>query len=382
MKKLLILVSVRVFLPVLLIAIGAIGAGFYIVDYVKLGNDNINWFNPDTGIDQSEMVNIGGVDQYVSVRSQDLSNPVLLDVHGGPGGAQSSYTYRFLRPWTEYFTLVEWDQRGAGRSNADPEALKSTMTYDRMVSDTIEVIEYLQRKFGVEKVILVGHSWGTVLGLSVAKRRPDLLHAYVGLGQVVAWRPNFEETARLMIAEAERVGDSESAETLRALPKEWPPREDVDAFFQRVVVIQGIMQKYGKGLHTIKNYDSMMDVLRLEIMGSPDLTLKESLAEMKLSDATKELWADIYDLDLRRELGTEFDAPLFFFQGDHDWQTPTTLAKSYIETIHSPIKQYVPFKNSAHWMMNEEPGKLLVELVTRVRPLAMSTNDAVVKTEN
>jgi len=145
---------------------------------------------------QQRLVEIGGIQQYIRIRGQDRSNPVLLDLHGGPGGAQSGFTYRILRPWTEYFTVVEWDQRGAGRSSSDDESSIEAMSFERMVAHAIELIEHLQTRLGVDRVILVGHSWRSILGLTVADRRPDLLYAYVGMGEAVAWQTGFDETTR------------------------------------------------------------------------------------------------------------------------------------------------------------------------------------------
>jgi pimeloyl-ACP methyl ester carboxylesterase len=96
-------------------------------------------------------------------------------------------------------------------------------------------------------------------------------------------------------------------------------------------------------------------------------------AIMNKSPATMRLLEDLSGLDLRTDLSGEFEVPLFFFQGEHDWQTPTTLARPFIESLSAPIKEYIAFENSAHWLINEEPGKILVELVNRVRPLAIET---------
>jgi pimeloyl-ACP methyl ester carboxylesterase len=377
MKRFFKFLGRRILLPLLLILIGAVGASWILIDFIKSGNDNTNWYDTETGINDEGMVTIGGEPQYIRIRSQDLDNPVIVDLHGGPGGAQSGFSYRMIKPWTEYFTVVEWDQRGAGKSDDRSEALKATMSFERMIADAIEVIEYTKQRLGVEKVILVGHSWGSILGLVVAARRPDLLHAYVGMGQAVAWRPGFDETTRLSLEAARAAGDQDIIDALSALPADWPPRDDTEAFFERISVVQAPLRRYGTGMHALKNTENMLAALAPELLSSPDMPISDVLDMLSPSDTTMGLVEDIYDLDLRTDLDPNFEVPLFFFQGDHDWQTPTSLARPFIESLHAPVKEYIAFERSAHILINEEPAKILLKLVNRVRPLAMSGNSPV-----
>jgi pimeloyl-ACP methyl ester carboxylesterase len=138
------------------------------------------------GIAERGFVKIGGIDQWITIRGEDRSNPAILILHGGPGDAQSSLAYLY-RHWERAFTVVQWDQRGAGRTfgrygNATPD-----MTLDRMIEDGAEVADYARRRLGQKKIILLGHSWGSVLGVYIIKRHPELFSAYVGTGQIVRW---------------------------------------------------------------------------------------------------------------------------------------------------------------------------------------------------
>jgi len=128
---------------------------------------------------------------------------------------------------------------------ASPTPIASSV-YDRMVDDAIELIEYLQQHLSVERVVLVGHSWGSFLGLGVIKKRPDLVSAFVGVGQVMAWNAGFDETTRLLIEAAEAAGDTEIAEELRALPDEWPLKGETQAFFQRIGTIQALRESHSE----------------------------------------------------------------------------------------------------------------------------------------
>jgi pimeloyl-ACP methyl ester carboxylesterase len=139
------------------------------------------------GIDEAAYVEIGGIEQWITIRGQDRNNPVLLFLHGGPGDATNPWGYAAFPTWLKYFTVVQWDQRGAGKTfGRNGAASASTITPDRMVQDGIELVEWLKQKLHKEKIVLVGHSWGSVLGFFMVKARPDLFYAFVGTGQVAA----------------------------------------------------------------------------------------------------------------------------------------------------------------------------------------------------
>src|SRR5262249_41689750 len=128
----------------------------------------------------------GGIEQWVTIRGQDSHNPVILFLHGGPGLTWSPFAASAFGAWEKNFTLVQWDQRGAGRTYAkNGPSIESTMTLDRMVQDGIEVAQYLRQHLGKEKIILFGASWGSVLGVEMIRRNPELFEAYIGEAQVV-----------------------------------------------------------------------------------------------------------------------------------------------------------------------------------------------------
>lgn len=139
------------------------------------------------GVEELLPVQIDNSTQWLSIRGRDRRNPILLFLHGGPGSPTMPVAYTFQSPWEDYFTVVQWDQRGTGKTYAanDPKTLASTMTVEQMTSDAEEVVRYLQKQFGKQKIFLLGHSWGTVLGVALAQRHPEWLYAYLGVGQMV-----------------------------------------------------------------------------------------------------------------------------------------------------------------------------------------------------
>ena len=129
-----------------------------------------------TGINSLDRVRIGGIDQWIEVRGQNVNNPILLIIHGGPGVAFIPLAASFQGPWENYFTVVEWDQRGAGKTYAsnDKDLQRRTMTVSQMEQDTLEVANYLRNRFQRRKIFVMGHSWGSLLGLWLAHEHPDL----------------------------------------------------------------------------------------------------------------------------------------------------------------------------------------------------------------
>jgi len=137
------------------------------------------------GIDEAFFTGIGGIDQWVAIRGQNRENPIILILHGGPGIALSVMPRDYLWSWSERFTLVMWDQRGAGRTFGRSGPVSTDVTIDQMWRDGIELAEFVRARLHKKKIVLVGVSWGSDLGVRMVKSRPDLFYAYVGTGQSV-----------------------------------------------------------------------------------------------------------------------------------------------------------------------------------------------------
>ena len=167
-------------------------------------------------VNEAGYVAIGGIEQWVTIRGSSCANPVVLFLHGGPGNPLSPYAERIYADWERDFTLVQWDQRGAGRTfarNPPPDAL----TIARMAEDGIALTLHLRTRLGQPKVILVAGSWGTVLGVHMARARPDLFHAYVGAGQMVDYRENQAASYRRLLTLARAAGDEATLAAIEAM---------------------------------------------------------------------------------------------------------------------------------------------------------------------
>lgn len=370
--------AVTVLVLVVAVVGGFLWGGATVIKTGKAAYDNVTWYNEDgSGIDESAFVKIGGYEQFVRIRSRDLRNPVLFYLHGGPGGAFSGTSHRLFRPLTEYFTVVEWDQRGAGRSKWDEEIFP-TMTYPQVVEDAIEVIEYAQRKTGQDKVIVMGSSVGSLLGLGVAKRRPDLVAALVGVGQVLDLHTNLLESRRLMMAEAKRTGRDDVYQELEDIGPDFPDLNDWQSSFDYIVNLQKHLGTFRAGLlYAVKDGNGLPGDLILDNIFSPDTTLRETVSPLLSGstinyDPSVALAMDILNTDFPADWDwTVLEVPVFTFQGVHDYQAPTTLVQAWFPRLQAPQKTYISFENSAHALIPEEYAKFLFHMINDVRPLAL-----------
>jgi proline iminopeptidase len=309
------------------------------------------------GVDETFEVELGGARQLVNVRGADRANPILLFVHGGPAAVEMPIAWTFQRPWEDFFTVVEWDQRGAGRSFLlnDPKTLEATLKPERYRDDAIELIELLRRKYDKPKVFLLGHSWGSVIGLSVAAKRPDLLHAYIGMGQVIDFRENERVGFDWTLERARQDKNTEAVRELEALrPFPGPGPLAID----KTMIERKWNVHYG-GLAWGRSDGRL----------SPLYTAADRKAWDDGSAFTmKAMWPQLATITFK-DLN-KLDLPVIMLLGRHDYTTPAPIAAAWMERLKAPKKATVWFENSAHLHMIEEPGRMLAALLEHVRPLA------------
>jgi pimeloyl-ACP methyl ester carboxylesterase len=311
------------------------------------------------GIDEGSYVTLGGIEQWITIRGRDRDNPVLLFLHGGPGDVTNPWTFALFAPWEKYFTVVQWDQRGAGRTlRKSGPGVAPTITVERMAQDGVELTEYLRKHLGKEKIIIVAHSFGSILGLRMAKARPELFSAYVGTGQVADGTKNYFVAYDALVKKAKAVDDRRAMEELSHVGP--PPYESGDGFrVQRkwANAFEGADQfLYGTiGLALVAPGNSVQDI--------NDSGDGQMLSGGRLVPQTKSIGP--------ADLGLEFSIPIFVFQGEEDFTTPTALAQRYLESVKAPHKVFVPISGGGHFAVFMHSDQFLQELVARVRPLAL-----------
>ena len=322
------------------------------------------------GIEETFAVRIGGIAQWISVRGRDRRNPILLFIHGGPASTEMPVSWLYQSGWEDYFTVVQWDQRGAGKTYVanDAAVVEPTITQERMVADGEEMIAWLRAHYDKRKIFVLGHSWGTIIGLEVARRHPGWLHAYIGMGQMIDGRDNERLGYEWALQAARAAHDDDAVKQLLALAPY--PRADGSVSVAQILVQRQWVIHYGGLTWGRPDFDYAQDAARL----SPDYTRQELSPEDGIGQSLPHLLSAMTGYDVRGV--TRLDCPVFIFAGAHDYETVSSLAVDWLAALHAPRKGLVRFENSAHMMELEEPGKMLVHLVDDVRPIAVEAGDA------
>lgn len=310
------------------------------------------------GIDEGLFVEAGGTEQWVTIRGTDRRNPVLLMVHGGPGTALSPLAPSFL-PYERDWTVVQWDQPGAGRTfSRAGRALPATTTVASIAADGIAVTERVAARLGKDRVVLVGLSFGSVVGLEMARMRPELFSAYVGTGlfvhrddgRVIAYQ------RALAAARAQARADAVAElETIGAPPHTTP--EQARALNRWMEALLGEREVTAAG--------------RIgEIWFAPRYSLGDFVSYFGGYAASDEQF-DLGAMDLRKS-GTSFALPIIVIQGGKDLDTPVELARSYFDSVTAPHKVFVTLPDGGHTAVVYDRTSFLAALNEHVLPLAGS----------
>jgi proline iminopeptidase len=316
------------------------------------------------GIEQQEIITIGGVPQWISIRARDRNAPILLVLHGGPGFTVSPVSDYYMRDWEEFFTVVQWDQRGAGKSHRsdDKESLAPTLTTDRLVRDTEELIELLRKRFKRDRVVLMAHSFGTILGVKVAQRRPDLLYAYVGMGQFVDAMRSEALGYEATLADARAEKNAEAIAALEAIAP-FPDAARPERNLQNLAIERRWLAHYG-GYFRAGGLGQHHAVEQL----SPTYTAADLQTRQEAHDfIVQAMWKELANVNLNDAV--QFRVPIIIMQGRHDRGTSSELVEKWHGAVNAPYTKLIWFEDSSHMVFEEEPGKLLVALATEVLPL-------------
>ncbi len=314
-------------------------------------------------IAEEAYVSIGGIEQWITIHGDDRANPIVLVVHGGPGNPMSPVAASLFSDWERDFTVVQWDQRGAGRTySRNGPSVASTMNVERMAQDGIEVAEYLTEHLGQQKVTIFATSWGSVLGVHMARARPGLFHAYVGHSQLVEWNANQTATYERLLERAQAAGDQTSIDTLVELgpppwsrAANWPRLRRVYAPYQRAATT-------APAAHVALSAEYASEEEQALYSEAEDFSF-EHLWGLTLS-------GPLTQVDLTA-LGTTFEIPVFFVQGEQDLWTAPELTRAYFGSINAPEKQFYLVEGAGHELSQNGMDLIHDLLLSKVRPLAL-----------
>ena len=310
-------------------------------------------------------IELGGFPQKIHIRTEDETRPVLLFLHGGPGICNRHTIMQDHADLLDTFTVATWDQRGSGGSYKGLD--RSTLTISQLTDDAAELVEWLCSRFNKDKIFVIGGSWGSELGIWLAKRYPEHIAAFVGFGQVVNIDLNEKLSWEFAMAEAEKAGDTKA---IAALNQVGPPVMGCykGGNYAGMMKQRTVMMKYG-GYSSSSEKRSYWDTLVKPMLLSGEFSpgdLYGLVAGHKIVLET--MWPEIGQTDFNKTC-TEFDVPIYIFDGCLDNNTPASLVQGWYDKIQAPDKCLVWFENSGHNPMGDEGEKfkkLLREKLTAV----------------
>ncbi len=323
-------------------------------------------------ISEKIRVPVNGVEQGMFIKGRDEKNPILLFLHGGPGMPGYFLNDDYPTGLEHDFTVCWWEQRGAGlsyRADIPPES----MTVEQFVADTIEVTKYLRRRFGRDRITLMGHSWGSFIGIQAAARAPELYHAYVGVAQVSHQIRSEELSYEYLLRRYREMGNAGMVGKLEAAPV--TPNAPLPARYE--AIRDRAMHTLGVG--TTHDMKSVVWGIFVPSWRCRDYTLRERLRIWRGRAFSRGfgLQDQLLATDLTRTV-TELELPGYFMHGIHDYTVSYPMAKEYLKQLKAPVKGFYTFELSAHSPVYEEPGRarkiLRDDVLTGANALADTTN--------
>jgi pimeloyl-ACP methyl ester carboxylesterase len=323
-------------------------------EFVRARNAQDYAISTPNGIDEGKYLNLGGIEQWVTIRGEDRTNPVVLVLHGGPGDATNPWGYAGFRPWLKAYTVVQWDQRGTGRTlGRNGRESAATLTIDRLVQDGLELTSTLRTTLGKDRIILVGHSFGSVLGVLMAKAKPDLFTAFVGTGQVGDQSRGYSVAFESLLAHARASRETRAVRELEAIGP--PPYKDGNGY--------RVQRRWS---NLFEGADAFINSMLGFALTAPGYTMRDvndwldgqGVSAERLVPQSMALTTDTFS--------GRFAVPVFVIQGADDFTTPTSLARAFVDRIEAPRKAFVAIKGG-HFAVFMNTAEFLKELGALLR---------------
>ena len=319
-------------------------------------------FTDDTGnalpesIAEMRSVEINGTKNWLIIRGVDQSKPLLLFVHGGPGSPVTPLFRLQNSELEKHFVVVLWEQRGAGKSYR-PGMDLDDFTTARFVADTLAVTEYLRERFAGRAIFLVGHSWGSSLGLLAAAQKPGYFAAYIGVGQFIHSARQETISYDFVLREAQRRKDTESIKALEEIKA--PVNGQYAGGFDSIMIQREILDQYG----AVTRSGDFRDQMTSAILWSQEYTIWDKVFFVQGVEASLQAYLKYRrDVDFFTEV-PEVKLPVYFLTGVYDYNTPYELVEEYVAHLKAPKKELIWFQNSAHYIMFDEPAEFTRALV-------------------
>lgn len=297
-----------------------------------------------------EKIRVDDTEQYLLIRGKNKHNPIILFVHGGPGQGEIGYMRQYQEELENHFVVVRWDQRGAGLSYSK-DINEESYNVDRFVKDLDEVSDYLIKEFNKPKIIIAGHSWGTVISMYGVKNNPSKYLAYIGIGQLV----NSKESEKIAYEYTKlEAKNQNNKKVLDKLSKFGEPPYNIEGVFNRI----NCMGRVGGVVKT----EPPKSLAASLLLSKEYNLLSKIFYQRNCMYCAKLMQPEIMEINLLEEI-KKVEVPILFIAGKYDYITPTTLVQKFYENIEAPTKKIVVFDKSAHLPQLEENKRFNEEII-------------------
>jgi pimeloyl-ACP methyl ester carboxylesterase len=307
-------------------------------------------------IHEKIFINIGNTRSGMFIIGEDINNPVLLFLHGGPGMSTLFLEKQYPTGLVQHFTVCYWEQTGGGIS-FDPEILPEEMSVDRIVKDAIEVTKYLMERFGKGKIYLMGHSWGSMIGVLTAEKAPELYEAYIGVAQITNQSESEKLAFKYMLKKYNEAGNKAMISKFESYNLE-NGKEEIMRYFKSLLRDKAMHEL---GIGTMRGMKSVITGVFFPFMASKYYTIMERInlwrAKFFLINKTN-LIEELFSIDVTVNV-PNLEIPIYLFSGIHDFTVNYKLSREYLKKIDAPLKGFYTFSSSAHSPMFEEPGRFI-----------------------
>lgn len=317
---------------------------------MKNKNEILNAYGQE-GICSYEYKMINGIEQYIQIRGENRENPILLFIHGGPGGALSGLSHVMQAEWEKHFTVVNFDQRNAGKTyvaNKDKAfEIGKTGSVEDYLKDVDEIIDYVHTKLTFEKLYIMGFSWGSIIGAEYAKKYPNKVKAYIGVGQMIQFEKGFKYVCKKIEEAATENGNKKDVDIVQGLRNNYPSEPVMTKDRMKMIRIFATYANRYLVKHA-KAYPLSA------IISSPFMNWKQKMAmfnsDIRLFDETyKTMFSYNFTDDLK------FEVPVYFIAGKEDVNCPGELVEEVVDSLEAPEKKYFIIPNASHMCFYDNP---------------------------
>lgn len=343
------LAAVLVLFAMLLVII----CGFIMIK--RIINSNTYRIKTENGVQESTYIDVNGIKQYIQIRGEDVDNPVIVFVHGGPANPVSYISSYFQKNVEDVATFVQYDQRGCGRTYYENDCDSDT-NVELLLADLDGIVDYVRTRFKKEKVIIMGHSWGTALGSLYVQKYPEKVEAYIGVSQVTNVHENKLSAAEQAL-ETEKIKGTQDEENLCALMEKWNQvTEYNDLSMEDLNEMTVLSGKYIGCDGEIAGMDMFKIGLYSVDMGWRDMKwfMESSNPQKYLSHNRDVMEYFIFQYDIN-QLSRKYEMPVYYISGEGDYIISQDEAKAYFETIEAPEKEFILLENVGHDMFLDNP---------------------------